>query len=410
MFQARNDDTTRVSKGKGIAQENTPLISSSSNDLADCDPSSHGPSKPRRPWPTSCGCLAYGASGIMTILIVGFLVFWFLWLPAQEGLMGTPAAIVPSIDGAIKAAARLHYSRPNNTESYQEPKVLIVGAGAAGMHAAYLFEHLGIEYQVLGAYQDFGGRIRQMEDFINLPLDMGAEWIHVDTKVLEDLLLPDHSSSDAPETFRMETIDYQPQTWRVYSEGKWYNRDWMSQLYKEHKFYDSTWYAYHKEYIYKHIAHRVHLNTVVETIDYGGDSIVQEMRTTNQGVKITTKDGRTFTGTHALVTTSVATLQHQLMSFDPPLTLEKQRQFDAVPSSPALKVWFEFETRFYPDIVIVGDLWSTWQEESNQYSFLDGVYEKPTERNVLLLFNTGAVAESNVQLEDEVLVQAFGPT
>jgi flavin-dependent dehydrogenase len=155
------------------------------------------------------------------------LVLGLVWLPTQEGLMGTPKATVPSIDGATQAAATLLRDKK------QPMKVLIVGAGAAGMHAAYLFEHLGVDYQVLEAYHDFGGRIRQMDDFIDdLPLDMGPEWIHVDPKVLKDLLLPCATSS----SMDIVTMDYQPQTGLVYSKGALYRRDWMRKLYKEYKF------------------------------------------------------------------------------------------------------------------------------------------------------------------------------
>jgi monoamine oxidase len=146
----------------------------------------------------------------------------------------------------------------------------------------------------------------------------------------------------------------------------------------------------------------VHFNTVVDVIEYSND---KDSTTSSAGVKVISKDGRIFTGTHVLIATPVSIIQQNEMEFIPPLSPEKQLQFANVPMSPALKVWFEFETRLYPDIVIFGDVWTTWRDESNQYSFLDAVANKPTKRNILLLFNTGSSANANVKLTNEVLVQ-----
>ena len=56
-------------------------------------------------------------------------------------------------------------------------KVIIVGAGAAGLAAAKKLEEAGIRYQILEATDHYGGRIQKNEDFADFPIDLGAEWI-----------------------------------------------------------------------------------------------------------------------------------------------------------------------------------------------------------------------------------------
>ena len=62
--------------------------------------------------------------------------------------------------------------------------VLIIGAGAAGIAAAYLLEQQGIEYQVIEAAASYGGRFRTNTTFTDFPISLGAEWLHVPEKEL----------------------------------------------------------------------------------------------------------------------------------------------------------------------------------------------------------------------------------
>jgi monoamine oxidase len=66
-------------------------------------------------------------------------------------------------------------------------KVLIIGAGAAGIYAAHLLMHYGIEVEILEASSRIGGRIQADTSFSDLPIEMGAEEIHGNRSVLFDL-------------------------------------------------------------------------------------------------------------------------------------------------------------------------------------------------------------------------------
>ena len=57
-------------------------------------------------------------------------------------------------------------------------KVLVIGAGIAGLSAAYHLKQAGIEATVLEARDRIGGRVWTNRDFADIPVEFGAELIH----------------------------------------------------------------------------------------------------------------------------------------------------------------------------------------------------------------------------------------
>ena len=72
-------------------------------------------------------------------------------------------------------------------ETNFEGKVLILGAGAAGLASGYFLNQRGIEYEILEASSVYGGRMRRTLDFADFPIPLGAEWLHVEAGVLRKL-------------------------------------------------------------------------------------------------------------------------------------------------------------------------------------------------------------------------------
>ncbi len=56
-------------------------------------------------------------------------------------------------------------------------KVTIIGAGVAGMYAAYLLHKQGAEVEILEASDRHGGRIKSLKDYTDFTIDLGAEKI-----------------------------------------------------------------------------------------------------------------------------------------------------------------------------------------------------------------------------------------
>ena len=57
-------------------------------------------------------------------------------------------------------------------------KVVIVGAGAAGLYGGYLLRQLGADVTVLEATDQPGGRIRTLRGFADYPIELGAEFVN----------------------------------------------------------------------------------------------------------------------------------------------------------------------------------------------------------------------------------------
>ena len=66
-------------------------------------------------------------------------------------------------------------------------KIVIIGAGASGLAAAKILERNGIDYQIVEATGRYGGRVKKLEGFADFPIDVGAEWIHSHTQILNKL-------------------------------------------------------------------------------------------------------------------------------------------------------------------------------------------------------------------------------
>jgi monoamine oxidase len=296
-----------------------------------------------------------------------------------------PTAEVPLISAAVREAANAFTG-----------KILIIGSGSSGMFAGYTLQFLGVEnYEILEAHAYYGGRVQEMNDFCDVPLDLGAEWIHVQPRVLQDLLLVESDKKKVAASIKF--IQYQPQTFGMYKNGKQYRRDWLRFMYKECKFLNSTWFAYHRDYVYPYIANKLHLNTVVETIDTASDPSL---------VKVTTKDGRVFEGNHVIVAMPVSILQEGIIKFVPPMPREKHLGWDSVEMAPGLKLWIEFDEHFYPDFQMRGTVKDFLEDGDGHTAYFDALFRKPcSNRHILcLLHASGRGTAERVAMDDEQLL------
>ena len=68
---------------------------------------------------------------------------------------------------------------------------IIIGAGAAGITAGYtLLQHGFNDFVILEASSTYLGRIKKLDylQLTNFPIDIGAEWIHVDPSILNTIV------------------------------------------------------------------------------------------------------------------------------------------------------------------------------------------------------------------------------
>lgn len=91
-------------------------------------------------------------------------------------------SLLLSLPGCLQWAARAESKLPEETTLHKSynygGKVIIVGAGAAGLAAAKVMEQNNIEYTILEATNRYGGRLKKDTSLADFPIDIGAEWLH----------------------------------------------------------------------------------------------------------------------------------------------------------------------------------------------------------------------------------------
>lgn len=261
-------------------------------------------------------------------------------------------------------------------------KVIIVGAGAAGLAAAYLLKRYGVDFQIIEASSVYGGRLKKSSDFADFPIDIGAEWIHTDPKILADII--NDPDSDA----RIETIVYNPQSIKTWKNGKLRSHNYIRSFYSEWKFKHSTWFDFFEEFIVPHVSDKLLLGKPITQINYEGDK-----------VQLLAGGNEQFEADKVLITTPVKILQNEQISFQPPLPSETMDAIQNIFMGDGIKVFIEFKEKFYPDILAFGGILQAFNEEEK--FVYDAAFRKDTSRHILGLFAINEKAKVYTQLNTE---------
>ena len=261
-------------------------------------------------------------------------------------------------------------------------KVIIVGAGAAGLAAGYLLKRHGVDFEIIEAAPRFGGRLRRHDGFADFPIDLGAEWIHTDPSVLARIV------NDPQADANVDVVVYNPQTIRTWNNGRLSSHNYIRNFYSEWKFKSNTWYGFFEQFILPHVADRLTVNTPIEEIDHSAERVA-----------LHSSDGRIFEADKVLITVPVKILQNRQITFIPALPAEKTQAFDKVFMGDGIKIFVEFKERFYPDILAFGNIFSAL---SNEEKFVyDAAFRKESSHNILGLFAINEEAAAYTRLGDE---------
>lgn len=292
---------------------------------------------------------------------------------------------LPFLSSFLTACGEADISVPQIDTNFTG-KVLIVGAGAAGLAAGYLLNRHNIDFQIIEATADFGGRVKRTDNFVDFPIDMGAEWIHVSPAVLADIL--GNTQLDASIDF----ITYNPQTIQTWNGGALRPNNFASNLYSEFKFKNTTWYGFLETYLVPAIADRIIYEQPIEVIDYHSDKVVLE-----------SLDKMVFEADKVVVTVPIKVLQENQLTFRPALPADKLDAINSIYMGDGLKAFIEFREKFYPDILFEGGLIENLS--SDDKIFYDAAFRKDTRTNVLGLFtiNERAAAYTNLSSEAAII-------
>lgn len=343
---------------------------------------------------------------------------------------------VLSVGGVLIPAAFLSACRKEILfeDIIYKGKVIIVGAGAAGLYAAYVLKSKGIDFQILEASDNYGGRLGKITGFANFPIDLGAQWLHGQNSIVGDLVtrsktkitlddsdekywfnnqiigtlpkdiqaiftredqLPDVSFKDFAyqEGFKEEYKNIvesiagdsgaaasQISTfWKIQEEENWSSGD------EDFKFQD-TYFDLIDKQIASEVKDKIVFNTIVSKIDYS-----------QSAVTITDQNNNVYPADKVIVTVPISILKSGDIHFIPKLPSEKISAFSKIGMGAGMKVFLKFRKKFFDQNIYGGAFCAT---------YIDDSIGKLQSDNVLLAFVMGEQAEYLTALGSDSAITA----
>jgi len=309
-------------------------------------------------------------------------------------------------------------------------KVLIIGAGAAGLYAGYILKSKGINFQILEASPTYGGRLGKLTNFANFPVDLGAQWLHGTNNILGDLIQKSNTkisldNSEVKYWFNNQLINSLPQSIEIF-EGDGLPdisyKDYAIQkgLGNEYKFiveniagdqgaaasrisvlfnnieeenwnsgdddfkFQETYFDLIDNQIASQVKDKITQNTIVSKIDYSETNIV-----------VTDSNNNTYTADKLIITVPITVLKTNDIQFIPALPSEKTVAFSKIGMDAGMKVFMKFSNKFFDQNIIGGSICAAYADDS---------VGKAVDDNVLLAFVMGEQAEYLTSLGNDTAI------
>lgn len=248
-------------------------------------------------------------------------------------------------------------------------KIIIVGAGAAGLMAGYFLQQHGIDFEILEASNSLGGRTKRDTSLADFPIDLGAEWIHTKPKIFGQLFEPN------PPEGSVDVIPYTPQTISSYKNKNLRKLNVASWFYAEYKFKRSTWFGFLNDVVAPSFKSKIRFNSPVQSIQYDGNM-----------VELNTPKNK-YTANKVLITVPTKILQSGSIQFTPSLPASFNSALSNCYMPDGMKVFMRFSKRFYPDVI------SFREPNDNEIIYYDAAFKKDSPHHILGLFTIGKRAE-----------------
>lgn len=267
-----------------------------------------------------------------------------------------------------------------------ELDVVIVGAGSAGLTAAYFLQQNDYNVQILEANNIFGGRLRK-DTSLGWPIDIGGEWIHLETGDYDN---PNELFREIYERdFNLNTVlDPKEISYYITDENKIYSE--AVEEVTDFRWKDGTWWDFlNTEVAAKLDKDTVVLDCVVEEIDYSSDNVITSCA-----------NGQSYTSKQVIVTASIEVLRSGDIAFVPDMPQNYKNALVNFDMGPALKAFLEFSEQFYPESPVVVDTDADWYQDDDmtarnfgERGFYDETFGKDTDLNIMGFFVYGLPAE-----------------
>lgn len=313
-------------------------------------------------------------------------------------------------------------------------KVLIIGAGVAGLYAGYVLKSKGISFQILEAGATHGGRLGKLTGFANFTIDRGAQWLHGQNNLMGDLIKKSNTKTTLDDSeerfwFNNELVSALPKDvielfsrednlpdvsfkdfavqegfgdeyknivegiagdsgadasrisayWKIQEEENWVSGD------EDFKFQE-TYFDFIDAQIASHVQESIQVNTVVTKIDYSGSTIV-----------VTDSNNTTYTADKIIVTVPITILKSNDIEFIPALPSEKTTAFSKIGMDAGMKVFLKFSSDFYDENIIGGAICAAYADDS---------VGKIQSDNILMAFVMGEQAEYLTSLGSDAAITA----
>lgn len=245
-------------------------------------------------------------------------------------------------------------------------KVIIIGAGAGGLSAGYLLNQLGIDFKIIEASSSYGGRMKINKDFADFPIPLGAEWLHTDKAIFNEII------NNSKTSINIDTVNYNEQTdtFAYWENGQ---LDVSKLNDSDIKFVNSSWFNFYEDYIIPSIVDKIEYNTIVQSIDYSNEQI------------IISSQNKSYKADKVIVSVPLKILQNKDIDFIPELTQEKLNAINETEIWGGFKVFVEFSQKFYD--TQIG--FPISPETDGQKLYYDAAYGQNTLKNILGLFTVG---------------------
>ena len=318
-----------------------------------------------------------------------------------------------------------------NSKGVKKNRVLIIGAGAAGLYAGYLLKKLKIDFKILEASSTHGGRVGKIVGFADYDIDIGAQWLHGQQNIMGDYVQQHNipiTLDDTPYSYYFENkiVNNLPRdpfifegselpdlTFKALAEQKGFNQSYnrifdaiagingadkeeISAFWNyfesskstsgegDYKF-ENTYFDVLDLFLARPISNEIIYNSEVKLIDYSKKEVV-----------VKTKDDTDFIADKILVTVPISILKAKTIQFIPDLPEEKTNAFSKIGMGSGLKVFIKFKEQFYPDNLYGGNICAAYYNDTTG---------KKTNDHILIAFVMGNQAKILCDLSDDEIIK-----